>query len=155
MTADIIFTKTINTMTNFFDTKINIDLPKGIIGCVQAAMFADGTPNDVEIERVSNLLVGRDIFADVTVGDIFKHNSGVYIGLGLDYLLKESCALVTDEWKATTYAMCCEVLFSDTQAGSTEKEFLKTLQKHLELPEEVVNKIIDVLLILHKGRLIS
>lgn len=140
-------------MTNFLDIKTNTDLPKGIIGCVQAAMFVDGTANDVEIDRMSVLFAGRDVFTGTPIIELYKQNMGIYVGHGADYLLHESSALVTDEWKATTYAMCCEVLFSDTQVGVTEKDFLKKLQKHFELPETVVNKIIEVMLILHKGRL--
>jgi hypothetical protein len=39
-------------MTNFLDTKTNTDLAKGIIGCVQAAMFVDGSANAFALWRL-------------------------------------------------------------------------------------------------------
>jgi uncharacterized tellurite resistance protein B-like protein len=140
-------------MTNFLDTKTNTDLPKGVIGCVQCAMYADGDANDIEISKMATLLAGRSLFSNISFIDVYKQNMNLYVGLGADYLLKESAKLVTEDWKATTYAMCCEVLFSDTQVGTVEKEFLKKLQQQLELHDTIVNKIIEVMLILHKGRL--
>lgn len=140
-------------MNSFLSTKSNTDLARGIIGCIQAAMYVDGDANDVEIRRLSSLLAGRNIFAEVQVMDVFNQTFGIYIGHGADYLLRESCKLISEDWHATVYSMCCEILFSDTIVGVVEKDFLKSLQQHLNLNDDTVNKILDVMLILHKGRL--
>jgi hypothetical protein len=138
---------------SFFEQSNNQTLQESFIGCLICTIYLDDEATDQEIDDMVASFVGRSLFngydsnlalrKQILRRSLDDHND----------ILKECCAGITDEWKATVFSVCADLVFKDRIITDAERTFLKKMKDYLQLPEDVTNKILDVLLIMYKGKI--
>jgi len=138
---------------SFLDQTNDTSLQEGFIGCLVSTIYIDDEATDEEIESMVQGFVGRSIFNGFDANPVLRKQIMRRNIDDPEDILKESCVAITDEWKATVFATCADLVFKDRLVTDQERSFLKRMKEYLNLSDETTNKILDVLLIMYKGKI--
>ena len=121
------------------------------IAIMHACIAVDGTIADEELEELSEALAGKTLFEG---HDVLAYSKTVFYAqtkIGSKGLIDNSVDKVAVENRPTLFALTIQLLLADCVVTDKEKELMTYLYSALDMDETLANKIIDVILILHKG----
>ena len=137
----------------FFSQSNDTKLQDSFIGCLVHTVYIDGEASDEEVNNLVLGFAGRNIFSGFDTTPVFKKHIFAQHTGDRDELLKECCEGLTDEWKPTVFAICCDLLFKDHLVSNDERFYLKKMKDYMRLPDETANKIIEVISMMYKGKI--
>ena len=138
---------------SFFEESSNKTLQESFIGCLICTIYLDGEATDEEIEFMVQGYHGRSIFTGFDTQSALRRQIMRRATDDSESILKECCAGITEEWKPTVFATCCDLVFKDNVITNEERLFLKRVKDYLQIPDDTANKILDVMMILYKGKI--
>ncbi|NBB26730.1 tellurite resistance TerB family protein [Cellulophaga sp. BC115SP] len=123
------------------------------VAILYACAGAEGNVSDVEIEKISSVVVLKTLFNPYKtqlVPTLFKPVIDAFKQVGSKALIDSSAPLIADENKATLFCLVFDLLLADGTLGEGEKEIAEYLIEKLNLDSGIAEKIIEVLLIKNK-----
>ncbi len=94
------------------------------------------------------------LFKNQTAGD-FNQMMGKLIGLlkkhGPQSLLQKASSSLPKELRETAFAVAADLVFVDGSVEDDEKELLETIQRALEVPDDLAPRILEGLIIKNRG----
>lgn len=123
---------------------------EAFIGICFACMAADGDVAEVEIDRFSQIIVFKKFIDNKKMIDQYKTAHMIHKKIGSKAMIDHAVSSITEERKATLFAIVMELVLSDGILDSGEREIAEYLSESLHLEEETAQKIIEVMLIKNK-----
>lgn len=120
------------------------------VGILLAVAKVDGELSDVEINSVTMPIVRKTIFSGFDFASAAKKFLSLLEVTGSKKMIDLCTPLLSEEHKATLYAICIDVINSDGDLSIMEQDIAEYLQKSMELDQEIASKIIEVILIKSK-----
>lgn len=121
------------------------------IGVIYACANADKNVSDFEIEQLSRILTFKSIFREYNKIELYKKVSEAALNMTNEKLIDVCVPLISDEWRATVFALAVELVVGDGNLEAFEEKIIEYLQKKLDISDELAQKIVDVILIKQKG----
>lgn len=123
------------------------------IAIMYACIAVDGDVSDVEIDKLSQLVVPKSIFIGRDIVQYYKTAMLAHKQVGSKILIDNSVLKVNDNNKLTLFAIVMELLLADGVLGEKEKEIAEYLTNSLKLSAENAQKIVEILLIKNKDNI--
>ncbi len=121
------------------------------IGVLYACMSCDGNVSHAELDTISRLMLSKKKFWGLSIAPYYKRVAAAKAKIGLRGLVEACCPMIKIEDREMIFAMSVEIVLSDGILESDEEKIITLLAKKLDIAPAMVNKIIEVMLILNKG----
>lgn len=118
------------------------------------SLNADGEISEVEIDRLSHVLVFKSLFREYNLVELYKKVAYAYPDFGGKYIIEQAAKFVSEDNKQTLFAIMLDLLLSDGVFENKEIEVSEIVAKALGLTDETASKIIDVIMAKNKGNVI-
>ncbi|PSR54200.1 hypothetical protein AHMF7605_12035 [Adhaeribacter arboris] len=120
------------------------------IAIMYACMISDGEVSDAEVSQLSRTVVFKSLFKDHNTIDYYKTAMTAHIKLDSKQLIDLCVSKVSDNNKATLFAITLELVMFDGTLSDSDKDIIEHLATALQLQDELASKIIEVTLIRNK-----
>jgi hypothetical protein len=131
-----------------------LPVPEAIAAVLVASAAVDGTLNAHKAVRMNELLSSAPVFRRPD-GDPIPGLAARAIELltdqGLPAVLTACARSIPETLRPTTFALAVELVLSDGRIGDRERSFIDELQGVLRIGDSTALKIMDVLLLKHRG----
>lgn len=124
------------------------------IAVMYACIAVDGNTSEAEIDKLVQQVTFKILFNGHQIGDYYKAALIAHQQIGSKQLIDSSVSKVSDNSKATLFAMIMELLLSDGILGEQEKEIAEYLATALRLDETTSQKIVEVMVIRNIGNVV-
>jgi uncharacterized tellurite resistance protein B-like protein len=117
-----------------------------------AILFASVMANNqsmsqAQIEQLSRMLVLSSKFRSSSLNDLTIKALSLQAAHGSKALIEHSAPLVSDEFKETLFAMCCEIMTNDGKIDENESEILAMVALYLGMSIESMKMMLTTYLI--------
>lgn len=113
-----------------------------------ASVMANNKPmNQSQIEQLSRMLVLSSKFKSSLLNDLTVNALTLQATHGSKLLIEYSAPLITEDFKETLFAMCCELMTADGKIDETESEILAMIALYLGLSIENMKMMLTTFLI--------
>jgi len=113
-----------------------------------ASVMANNKPmNQSQIEQLSRMLVLSSKFKSSLLNDLTVNALTLQATHGSKLLIEYSAPLITEDFKETLFAMCCELMTADGKIDETESEILAMIALFLGLSIENMKMMLTTFLI--------
>lgn len=100
-----------------------------------------------QIEQLSRMLVLCAKFKNASLNDLTIRALSLQASVGSKALIEYSAPLVSEEFKETLFAMCCEIMTADGKVDEAESEVLAMTALYLGLNVENMKMMLTTYLI--------
>lgn len=124
---------------------------EAVVAVAMVALFADGEPDEEEIQILNDIINESDLFEDYGDDDIqamfdkitglINDNEG-----GLGVLFNTAVESLPEDWTETAFEAAAAVVLSNESVEDSEDSFLSDLAQALDLSQETAQEIIDELI---------
>ena len=128
--------------------------PEGVAAIAFCAMAADGVAHAEEIQVLGSALSRMRLFREMRpreVNDSFEKVLGLLQEVGRDELARRAAEAVPADLRPTAYAIAADLVFADGEFGERESRFLEDLGRALDVPQELAQRVLDVMAIKNAG----
>jgi uncharacterized tellurite resistance protein B-like protein len=118
------------------------------------AIAADGHLSNDEINLLNSTLGRMKLFRSYSwdvMRRMFDNLCGTLRNEGAQVLFGAAMATLPHDLYETVFAVATDLILADGQVSEEEEQLLGSLCRALEIPQEQVNKIIEVMLIKNRG----
>lgn len=113
-----------------------------------ASVLANGKGmNQSQIEQLSRMLVLSAKFKNASLNDLTIKALSLQAAHGSKTLIEHSAPLISEEFKETLFAMCCEIMTADGKVDETESEVLALTALYLGLSVENMKMMLTTYLV--------
>lgn len=113
-----------------------------------AAVMADNKPmNQSQIEQLSRMLVLSSKFNSSTLNDLTIKALSLQATHGSKLLIEHCAPLISEDFKETLFAMCCELMTADGHIDENESEILAMVALYLGMSVENMKMMLTTYLI--------
>lgn len=118
-----------------------------ITAILVATAHADGAASEIETDILLKSMVFKTWFNGAE--PMFYYKNAVYAlqASNPKALVDGSVKYISEDKKATLFALCCETILVDGVVTDSEKQTLDYISKQLALNEDLATKIVEVLII--------
>jgi uncharacterized tellurite resistance protein B-like protein len=103
--------------------------------------------NQSQIEQLSRMLVLSSKFRSSSLNDLTIKALSLQAAHGSKPLIENSAPLISDDFKETLFAMCCEIMTNDGKIDENESEILAMVALYLGLSIETMKMMLTTYLI--------
>lgn len=121
------------------------------VGILFACVAVDQNVSEMEADTMSRVLLKKQIVQGQDLANLYRAVFNRYPYVGSKAMIDGAVPFIPADSRPTVYALACEVVLADSIMTEGEQELLTYLAQALELPGEVLSKIIEVYLIRNKG----
>jgi uncharacterized tellurite resistance protein B-like protein len=100
-----------------------------------------------QIEQLSRMLVLSSKFRSASLNELTVKALSLQAAHGSKDLIEYSSPLITDEFKETLFAMCCEIMTADGRIDDNESEILAMVALYLGLSIDNMKMMLTTYLI--------
>ena len=113
-----------------------------------ASVMADNkTLSQYQVEQLSRMLVLSSKFRTVSLNDLTINAMSQQAAHGSKMLIENSAPLITEDFRETLFAMCCELVTADGKIDETESEILALIALYIGISIENMKMMIATYLI--------
>ena len=113
-----------------------------------ACVLANGKlMNQSQIEQLSRMLVLSSRFKNTSLNDLTVNALSLQATHGSKILIEHSAPLISEEFRETLFAMCCEIMTADGRIDDNESEILAMTALYLGLSIENMKMMLTTYLI--------
>lgn len=117
-----------------------------------AILFASVMANNkamtqAQIEQLSRMLVLSSKFSTSSLNELTVKALSLQAAHGSKILIEQSAPLVSDDFKETLFAMCCEIITADGKVDESESEILAMVALYLGMSIENMKMMLTTYLI--------
>jgi uncharacterized tellurite resistance protein B-like protein len=113
-----------------------------------ASVMADNkVMNQSQIEQLSRMLVLSSKFKTSSLNDLTIKALSLQATHGSKTLIESSAPLISDDFKETLFAMCCEIITADGKVDESESEILAMIALYLGMSLDTMKMILTTYLI--------
>ena len=113
-----------------------------------ASVMANSKPmTQSQIEQLSRMLVLSSKFKSSSLNDLTIKALSLQAEHGSRVLIEHCAALISDDFKETLFAMCCELMTADGKIDDNESEILAMVALYLGLSIENMKMMLTTYLI--------
>lgn len=112
-----------------------------------SVMANNKTMNQSQIEQLSRMLVLSSKFKSSSLNDLTVKALSLQASQGSKALIEHCAPLVSDDFKETLFAMCCEIITADGRIDENESEILAMVALYLGLSVETMKMMLTTYLI--------
>jgi uncharacterized tellurite resistance protein B-like protein len=127
---------------------------EGWLGILMACMSADGDMDPFEIDVMAKAVALKTKFHNSDFASLLDKVMKAKSKLGAMALVEACSKVVKEEDKATLFAMSVEIVLADGSIDPEEEMVVNAVAKELDIPADVSEKIIEVMLIRNYGNLV-
>lgn len=127
---------------------------EAFIGILYASLASDGEVSEIESDRLSQLLVFKEMFSNFDIVIPYRRVAIVCVKLGSKKIIDECAPLISVENKEMLFAVVMDLMLVDGLLEEEEKDMAEYISAALSLEENRARMIIEVILIKNKGNLI-
>lgn len=151
--------KTTNTDEVFGDdtsdaNEIVLELEEAFLVILLLANDADGEVAPEERQALALTLERMNLFKYLTpeeIEEMFEITSNIFEQYSLDTIFDAAKNALPMELRETAFAAATDLVFADGIVTEEEGKFLGQLWGDLEISDEIAQKIIEVMEIMHRG----
>jgi uncharacterized tellurite resistance protein B-like protein len=136
------------------EQQVTLGPAEAFAGIMLIVVAADGYLAEDEITLL-NTVLGRMRMYRSYSGDVmrrmFDNLCGILRREGNNALLNAALATLPHDLYETTFAIATDLVLADGTVAPEEEELLGSLCRALQLPQDQVNKIIEVMMIKNRG----
>jgi hypothetical protein len=116
-----------------------------------ASVMANNKPmNQSQIEQLSRMLVLSSKFKSSSLNDLTIKGLSLQAEKGSRALIEHCAPLISDDFKETLFAMCCELMTPDGKLDDNESDILAMVALYLGLSIETMKMMLTTYLILNR-----
>lgn len=113
-----------------------------------AAVMANNKPmNQSQIEQLSRMLVLSSKFNSSSLNDLTIKALSLQASHGSKLLIEHCAPLISEEFKETLFAMCCELMTADGRIDENESEILAMVALYLGMSVDTMKMMLTTYLI--------
>lgn len=113
-----------------------------------ASVMANNKPmNQSQIEQLSRMLVLSSKFKSSSLNDLTVKALSLQAAHGSRLLIEHCAPLISEDFKETLFAMCCELITADGRIDENESEILAMVALYLGMPIENVKMMLTTYLV--------
>lgn len=112
-----------------------------------AVMANNKSMTQAQIEQLSRMLVLSSKFKSSSLNDLTIKALSLQAGHGSRLLIEYCAPLISEDFKETLFAMCCEVITSDGKLDESESEILAMVALYLGMSIENMKMMLTTYLI--------
>jgi len=113
-----------------------------------ASVMANNKPmTQAQIEQISRMLVLSAKFNTSSLNELTIKALSQQAAHGSRLLIEHSAPLISEDFKETLFAMCCEVITSDGKVDETESEILAMVALYMGMSIENMKMMLTTYLI--------
>jgi len=103
--------------------------------------------NQSQIEQLSRMLVLSSKFKSSSLNELTVKALSLQASHGSKILIERSASLISDDFKETLFAMCCEIMTADGRIDDNESEILAMVALYLGLSVDNMKMMLTTYLI--------
>ena len=103
--------------------------------------------NQSQIEQLSRMLVLSSKFRSSSLNELTVKALSLQASHGSKILIERSAPLISDDFKETLFAMCCEIMTADGRIDDNESEILAMVALYLGLSVDNMKMMLTTYLI--------
>lgn len=138
-----------------FDTTPQLGLmndQEAMMALIYSALSIDGIVDDMEIDNLAAILARRKLFHGMVVEDTYGKVATLHGTMGGQALVRAAAQRLSENYKVSAFALITDLMLTNLiltngSIGIQEKSMLEHLQQELGLGDEVVTKIVEVMLL--------
>lgn len=113
-----------------------------------ASVMANNKPmNQSQIEQLSRMLVLSSKFRSSSLNELTIKALSLQATKGSKVLIEHGAPLISEDFKETLFAMCCEIMTADGKIDDNESEILAMVALYLGLSVETMKMMLTTYLI--------
>lgn len=112
-----------------------------------SVMANNATLNQSRIEQLSRMLVLSSKFKSSSLNELTIKALTLQASHGSKLLIEYCAPLITEDFKETLFAMCCEIITADGRINETESEILAMVALYLGMSLENMKMMLTTYLI--------
>ena len=121
---------------------------EGAVAILFASVMANSKPmSQSQIEQLSRMLVLSSKFSTSSLNDLTVKALSLQATHGSKVLIEHCAPLITDDFKETLFAMCCEIMTADGRIDDNESEILAMVALYLGLSIDNMKMMLTTYLI--------
>src|SRR5215204_3185781 len=102
-----------------------------------SSVMANGkTLSQYQVEQLSRMLVLSSKFKTVSLNELTVNAMSLQATHGSKLVIENSAPLITEDFRETLFAMCCELVTADGRIDDTESEILAMVALYLGMSIE-------------------
>ena len=121
------------------------------VGILYSCIMADGEIVKVEENTLSLMLITKKKFEDADVPKLFKKVAEAQFKIGGAKVVDACVPLIRNEEKETILVLSIELVLADGVLDEDEEKIIEYIADKLEIDEELIDKIVEVMLIRNRG----
>ncbi len=121
------------------------------VAILYACMAADGDVSDVEIDKLSRMLVMKEKFAGLHIGIFFEKVAEAQAMIGSITLVEAAAVKVEVQDRPTLFSMAVDMVLADGILDEDERLMISFIGDSLQIPNGQAQQIIEVILIRNMG----
>jgi uncharacterized tellurite resistance protein B-like protein len=112
-----------------------------------SVMAHNTTITQFQVEQLSRMLVLSSKFKTASLNELTMKAMSLQAVHGSKLLIEKSAPLISEEFKETLFAMCCEIVTADGKIDETESEILAMIALYLGMSIENMKMMLTTYLI--------
>jgi len=121
---------------------------EGAVAILFASVMANSKPmSQSQIEQLSRMLVLSSKFSTSSLNDLTVKALSLQAAHGSKVLIEHCAPLISEDFKETLFAMCCEIMTGDGRIDDNESEILAMVALYLGLSIENMKMMLTTYLI--------
>ncbi len=112
-----------------------------------SVMSGNKTLTQAQIEQLSRMLVLSSKFKETSLNELTVKALSLQAAHGSKIIIEHSAPLVSDDFKETLFAMCCEMMTNDGKIDESESETLALVALYLGMSIENMKMMLTTYLI--------
>jgi uncharacterized tellurite resistance protein B-like protein len=112
-----------------------------------SVMSTNKTMSQFQVEQLSRMLVLSSKFKSAALNELTRAVMSLQAEHGSKMLIEKSAPLITEDFRETLFAMCCELVTADGKIDETESEILAMIALYLGMSIENMKMMLTTYLI--------
>ena len=112
-----------------------------------SVMNNNNSLSQYQVEQLSRMLVLSSKFKTVSLNELTVKAMSLQASHGSKLIIENSAPLITEDFRETLFAMCCELVTADGRIDETESEILAMVALYLGLSVETMKMMLTTYLI--------
>ena len=114
------------------DLQINNEQEAAVVILFACVMAENKNLTQAQIEQLSRMLVLSSKFTEASLNELTVKALSLQAAHGSKILIENSAPLVSEEFKETLFAMCCEMMTMDGKIDENESETLALIALYIQ-----------------------
>lgn len=132
--------------------RLTIHDERDAYACILLACIAGDGISESESTALYLALKSKSMFAHLDIGDVVGRAVDYYQRIGTPSMLIDAAiGSISEGTKLPLFANCVDIILADGQVTKEEEEILDYLKGKFNVPDDLAQKAVEVLLVKNKG----